>query len=122
MPGDFDQLVEGPWPISTSCPPVGLCGGASAFWRENWLIPPPVLGSEFGSAGRRPSLEDPPRFRDFGPMTCDFRPIDEVASPAAHMHSAKRGTSYSAAHAWSRSVHQSEAATSALENVYGIRK
>jgi hypothetical protein len=33
-PADFDQLVEGPWPISTSCPPRGPCGGASAFWRE----------------------------------------------------------------------------------------
>jgi hypothetical protein len=35
-PADFDQLVEGPWPISTSCPPRGLCGGASAFWRGIW--------------------------------------------------------------------------------------
>jgi hypothetical protein len=34
--GDFDKLVEGPWQISTSCPPGGLCGGASAFWREIW--------------------------------------------------------------------------------------
>jgi hypothetical protein len=33
---DFDQLVEGPWPISTSCPPGGLCCWASAFWREIW--------------------------------------------------------------------------------------
>jgi hypothetical protein len=35
-PRDFDQLVEGPRSISTSCPPGGLCGGASAFWREIW--------------------------------------------------------------------------------------
>jgi hypothetical protein len=39
-PGDFDQLVEGPWQISMSCPPGGLCGGASAFGREIWSTHP----------------------------------------------------------------------------------
>jgi hypothetical protein len=39
--GGFDQLVEGPWPISTSCPPGGPLGRASAFWRENRLKHPP---------------------------------------------------------------------------------
>jgi hypothetical protein len=69
-PADFDQLVEGPWPISTSCPPGGLCGGASAFWREIWskfplfrvqkfdhLIEDPSKISEI--SGLRPKIFDP---------------------------------------------------------------
>jgi hypothetical protein len=32
--GEFDLLVEGPWPISTSWPPGGLLGRAIAFWQK----------------------------------------------------------------------------------------
>jgi hypothetical protein len=44
---DFDQLVEGPWPISTSCPPGCLWGRGSAFWRENWSKHPPFWAQTF---------------------------------------------------------------------------
>jgi hypothetical protein len=44
---DFDQLVGGPWPISTSCPPGGLWGRGSAFWRENWSKHPPFPAQNF---------------------------------------------------------------------------
>jgi hypothetical protein len=50
----FDQLVEGPWPISTSCPPGGLWGRGSAFWRENWSKHPP-----FRTQNLDPLVEDP---------------------------------------------------------------
>jgi hypothetical protein len=46
-PGNFDQLVEGPWQISTRCPPGGLCGGASAFWREIWSRHPLFRAQNF---------------------------------------------------------------------------
>jgi hypothetical protein len=46
-PGNFDCLVEGPWQISTSCPPGGLCGGASAFWREIWSKHPLFRAQNF---------------------------------------------------------------------------
>jgi hypothetical protein len=69
-PRDFDQLVEGPWPISTSCPPGGLWGRGSAFWRENWSKHPPLRAQNFDQlvedpfniseiSGLRPSHFDP---------------------------------------------------------------
>jgi hypothetical protein len=43
--GDFGELVEGPWPSSTSCPPGALWWRASAFkapsWGENGSKHPP---------------------------------------------------------------------------------
>jgi hypothetical protein len=67
---DFDQLVEGPGPISTSCPPGGLWGRGSAFWRENWSKHPPFRAHNFDQlvevtfkiseiSGLRPSHFDP---------------------------------------------------------------
>jgi hypothetical protein len=67
---DFDQLVEGPWPISTSCPTGGLWGRGSAFWRENWSKHPPLWAQNFDQLvedplnisripGLRPSNFDP---------------------------------------------------------------
>jgi hypothetical protein len=64
-PKDFDQLVEGPWPISTSSPPGGLWGRGSAFWRENWSKHP-----HFGpriSISWSKTLSISPKFRASGP-------------------------------------------------------
>jgi hypothetical protein len=63
-------------------PKRGHCDGASAFRRENW--PPTRLdtmlrsGPKIQSAGRRPVQ----KLRNFGPTALEFRPVDEVASPA----------------------------------------
>jgi hypothetical protein len=67
---EFDQLVEGPWPISTSCPLGRLWGRGSAFWRENWSKHPPFPAPDFDQlvedpvkiseiSGLRPSKFDP---------------------------------------------------------------
>jgi hypothetical protein len=56
---DFDQLVEGPWPISTSCPPGGLWGRGSAFWRENSSKHPPSRAQNFDQL-----VEDPFKFSE----------------------------------------------------------
>jgi hypothetical protein len=67
---DFDQLVEGPRPISTSCPPGGLRGRGSGFWRENWSKHPPFRAQNFDQlvedpfniyeiSGLRPTNSDP---------------------------------------------------------------
>jgi hypothetical protein len=65
-PADFNQLVEGPWPISTSCPPGGLCCWASAFWSKyplfraqgfDQLIEQPAKISEI--SGLRPKNFNP---------------------------------------------------------------
>jgi hypothetical protein len=69
-PRYFDQLVEGPWPISTSCPPGGLWERGSGFWRENWSKHPPKRAHNFDQlvedafniseiSGLRPSHFDP---------------------------------------------------------------
>jgi hypothetical protein len=76
--GDFDQLLEGPWPISTSRPSGGLWGRASALWRVNWTKCPPVSSTKIRSAGRRPFRN----IRNFRPSAREFRPFDELASPA----------------------------------------
>jgi hypothetical protein len=75
---DFEQLVEGPWPILTSCPPGGLWARGSAFWRENWSTHPP-----FRAQISAQLVEDPIHFfRNFRPPALTFRPVDELASPA----------------------------------------
>jgi hypothetical protein len=75
--GEFDQLVEGPWPISTSCASGCLWGRASAFWREKWSKRPTFRARNFDQP-----VEDLFRiFRNFGPSAREFRPVDELASP-----------------------------------------
>jgi hypothetical protein len=55
----FDQRVEGPWPITTSCPPGGLWGRASAFWRENRSKCQPFRAKKFDQP-----VEDPSTFSE----------------------------------------------------------
>jgi hypothetical protein len=75
---DFDQLVEGPWPISTNCPQRSLRGQAECNLAGDLVEKPPVSGPNFRSAGRRPFQS----FHNFGPSAREFRPVDELASPA----------------------------------------
>jgi hypothetical protein len=76
-PGDFDQLVEGPWPISTSCPPRGSLWRGKCLLAGDLVETPPVSGPKFRSAGRRPFQN----LRNFGPSARKFRPVDELVSP-----------------------------------------
>jgi hypothetical protein len=53
--GDFDQLVEGPWPISTTCPPRGPPGAGKCIWAENWSKQPPFRAQNFDHLVEDPS-------------------------------------------------------------------
>jgi hypothetical protein len=77
---DFDQLVEGPWPISTSCPPRGLWGRGNAFWWEKWSKHP-----HFGpriSISWSKTLSISPKFRASGPHISTRRRACEPCSSA----------------------------------------
>jgi hypothetical protein len=76
--GDFDQMVEGPWPVSTFCSPWGPPGAGKCILAGESVEIPPVSASTSRSAGRRPFH----KFRYFGPSAREFRPVDALASPA----------------------------------------
>jgi hypothetical protein len=78
-PEDFDQLVEGLWPISTSCPPGGLCGGASALWREIWSKHPLTRAQNLGQL-----VEGLSNISEKGAFGSRIRPVDEVACPGVY--------------------------------------
>jgi hypothetical protein len=67
---DFDQLVEGPWPIPTNCPQRSLRGQAECNLAGDLVEKPPVSGPNFRSAGRRPFQS----FHNFGPKAVNFDP------------------------------------------------
>jgi hypothetical protein len=76
-PRDFDQLVDGHWPI----PMVLRLTHFDGVFRGFPVVPvetPPRSKSKFRSAGRK-SFQD---FRKTGPAAPKFRPVDELASPA----------------------------------------
>jgi hypothetical protein len=84
---DFDQLVEGPWPVSTSCPPGALCSGASAFWREKWSEHPRF--ELIFSISWPKSLQQLPKFRAYSPRLstrrCHRSGLRALKSTASHV-------------------------------------
>jgi hypothetical protein len=75
--GDFDQLVEGPWPFSTRYPPRGPPGAGKCILAGELVETTPVSGSKYRPAGRRPFHT----LQSFGPSAREIRPFDQLASP-----------------------------------------
>jgi hypothetical protein len=79
--GDFGQLVDGPWPISTSWPPRGLCDGATHCGRTG-----PCLVPRLKTLACSTSID-----RHFGTVVCQLESCAALTQTAAYVSKAYVG-------------------------------
>jgi hypothetical protein len=116
--GDFYQLVEGPWSLSTSWPPGGLWGRARAFWREN--------GRNAPRFGPEISISQSKTFSEFlGLRPVNFDPSTSLRALAArslrlqprHVNETLHDLQAEAARVWPAGPAQSNSSKLALHKI-----